>query len=76
MKFALTAMTKEEILNIIQDCQAELDSRKKEEKMKLIKNFENAFFALLDANIKIRYSDYEQEADRILLDDIDCFEFN
>lgn len=76
MKFALTAMTKEEILDIIQDCQAELNSRRKEEKMKLVKNFETAFYALWDANITIRYTDDEQEVDKILLDDIDCFEFN
>lgn len=76
MKFALTDMTKEEILDIIQDCQAELDSRRKEEKIKLIRDFENAFFALKNAEITIRYTDYEQEADRILIDNITHFEFD
>lgn len=76
MKFALTAMTKEEILNIIQDCQAELVSRQKEEKMKLIKNFKNAFFALKDARIAIWYTDEKQEVFELLVDDFDNFEFD
>lgn len=76
MKFTLTAMTKEEILDIIQDCQAELVSRQKEEKMKLIKNFKNAFFALKDARTTIWYTDEKQEVFELLLDDFDNFEFD
>ena len=76
MKLVTASMTKQELLDIIEECQAELNFRRKEEKEKLITNFNNAFNALKDANIIIRYSDYEQEAYRIILDDIDCFDFN
>lgn len=76
MTLVTTSMTKEELLNTIEDCQAELDFRRKEEKIKLIKDFENAFCALKDAHIKIRYTDYQQDAYRILIDDVDNFEFN
>lgn len=75
MNLITDTMTKEELLNVIEECKAELEFRRKEEKVKLIKNFENAFCALKDAHITIRYTDYEQEVYRILLDDIDNFEF-
>lgn len=75
MKLVTNAMTKTELFDIIERCQAELDSRKREEKAKLIESFQKAYFALKDADIKIRYSDYEQEAYRILLDDFENFEF-
>ena len=76
MKLVTTSMTKEELLDTIEECQAELDFRNREEKKELIMDFKAAFFALQDAHIKIRYSDSEQEAYRILIDDVDCFEFN
>lgn len=76
MKLVTTNMSEKELREIMEDCQAELDFRRNEEKRKLITDFENAFFALKNASIAIRYSDDEQEAYRILLDDIDCFEFN
>ena len=76
MKLVTASMTKQELLDIIEECQAELEFRREEEKKELITNFNNAFNALKDANIIIRYSDYEQEAYRIVLDDIDCFDFN
>lgn len=75
MNLVTDIMTKEELLNIIEECQAELELRRKEEKAKLIEDFENAFSALVDAHISIRYTDYQQEVYRILLDDINNFEF-
>lgn len=76
MKFITATMTKEELLNVIEDCQAELNLRKEEEKTKLISDFENAFYALKDAHIDIRYTDYQQEAYKILIDDMDNFDFD
>ena len=75
MKLVTATMTKQELLEAIEECRAELDFRRNEEKRKLIADFENAFFALKDASIKIRYTDETQEAWRIILDDVDCFEF-
>lgn len=75
MKLVTTSMTKQELLDIIEECQAELDFRRDEEKKKLVADFENAFFALKNANIKIQYTDETQEAWGIILDDVDCFEF-
>ena len=75
MKLVTASMSGKELREIIEDCQAELDFRRDEEKRKLIADFENAFFALKNANIKIRYTDDEQEAWRILLNDVECFDF-
>lgn len=76
MKIMTNSMTEKELLDAIEDCQAELEFRKKEIKAKLIKDFENAFLALEDAHIKVRYTDYEQEAYRIFIGDVDNFEFD
>lgn len=75
MKLVTASMTKQELLDAIEECQAELDFRRNEEKRKLITDFENAFFAMKDAHIAIRYTDGTQGAYGILIDDIDCFEF-
>lgn len=76
MKFATASMSGKELREMIEECQAELDFRRDEEKKKLVADFENALFALKDAGIKIRYTDETQEAWRIIIDDIDCFEFD
>ncbi len=75
MKLVTSTMTRRELVGIIEQCQAELDSRKKQEQEELIENFQRAYFALKDRDIKIRYDDYKQEAYRILLNDWENFEF-
>lgn len=76
MKLVTASMSGKELREMIEECQAELDFRRDEEKKKLVADFENAFFALKDGGIKIRYSDETQEVYRILIDDVGRFEFN
>lgn len=66
----------EELREIAKRCNSELDYRKTLQKEKLISDFKSAFSALQEAGISIRFSDYEQESYRVVLDKFDHFEFN
>ena len=68
-------MTDEELQAVISECEKEIQYRRKQFRAKLIDNFEVAFCALRNNGINIRYSDYEQEIDRIYLDNLDNFEY-
>jgi hypothetical protein len=68
-------MTDKELQAVIVECEKEMQYRRKQFREKLITNFKDAFCALIENGISIRYSDYEQEAERIYIHDVDEFEF-
>ena len=75
MEFNASKMTNEELQVIIVKCEQEMQSRKKQRNETLIKNFKEAFCALRENYICLRYTDEEQEVYRAYIEDFDGFEF-
>ena len=76
MNIFVKQMSDEELRAVVLECEKEMRYRERQFKAKLIDDFKVAFYTLKNNGVSIRYSDYEQEADRIYLDDFDNFEFD
>lgn len=76
MEFNVSQMTEEELRAIIAECEQEMQKRRRQLRDELINDFEKAFCTLRENGISIRYSDYEQEAYRLYLDQLDNFDFS
>lgn len=76
MEFNVSQMTEEELRAVIAECEQEMQKRRRQFREKLINDFEKAFCALRENGIVVRYSDYEQEAYRLYLDQLDNFDFS
>lgn len=72
----LDLLTDSDLRSLQEDIAEEIHSRKEAKKAELIEDFKSAFNALREAGISIRFSDYQQESYRIVLDKFDHFEFN
>lgn len=72
----LDLLTDSDLRSLQEDIAEEIHSRKEAKKAKLIEDFKSAFNALREAGVSIRFSDYQQESYRIVLDKFDHFEFN
>lgn len=75
MNFDASQMTSEELQAVIAECEKEMQNRKRQFRARLIDNFEVAFRALRNNGISVRYTDHEQEAYRLYIDDFDNFDF-
>jgi len=76
MEFNVSQMTEEELRAVIAECEQEMQKRRNQFREKLINDFEKAFCALRENGIVVRYSDYEQEAYWLYLDQLDNFDFS
>ena len=65
--------TDEELKQAVSACQNEIYRREAERKDNLVENFRQAFYALGEANIAIKYCD--RYGDSIYIEDFDDFHF-